>query len=291
MIKKMHQKVRNFFLANKFLRKIRKFVYQTLLPFFFKALLLAVTLLVLVFIIVRMLRPSYLENFYRKSSFYFLHYFNLDNQEFSHINISGNKYVKKEEIIAIVEELTSRVAIDKSASYQPLIHDLIRQIKLHLPWVNQVVITRNMPDILNISITEYEPFAIWQNNDVKYLTDKEGNLIPFEDLKEFRHMVILSGKGANIHAKSLFNIFAADPDFSANFYSATWVSNRRWNIRFENGLLVKLPENNIADAWQRLIKIYNMPGSVIGLKTIDLRLSEKTYLEYNDSVIKELRNL
>jgi cell division protein FtsQ len=104
-------------------------------------------------------------------------------------------------------------------------------------------------------------------------------------------MLILSGKGANINAKSIFNIFAIDPNLSSNVYSATWISNRRWDIRFENGLLVKLPEDNISDAWKRLIKINNMPGSILGLKIIDLRLGDKVYLEYNDSMIKELKSL
>jgi cell division protein FtsQ len=116
-------------------------------------------------------------------------------------------------------------------------------------------------------------------------------LCSLSNRNKFQHMVILSGKGANNNAKSLFNIFASDPNLSANVYSATWVSNRRWDIRFDNGLLIKLPENNISEAWQRLIRIYNMPGSIVGLKNIDLRISDKTYLEYDDSVIKELRSL
>ncbi len=104
-------------------------------------------------------------------------------------------------------------------------------------------------------------------------------------------MVILSGKGANLHAQSLFNIFTIDPNLSANVYSATWIGDRRWDIRLENGLLIKLPENNLSDAWRNLIKIYHMPGSILGLKIIDLRVSDKIYLEYEDSVIKELKSL
>lgn len=287
----MNYKIRNFFLTNQFSRKARNFFYNTCFPLISKTLLILITSLVLIFATLKFFKPVLLEKLYKKSSFYFFHYLNLDNQEFGEVNISGNVHVQKERILEIVHNAQKQITKNDSGDYQPLIRKLIEQIKTELPWVHQVTITRSMPNILNVVIAEYVPIAIWQNSGEKYLTDKEGNLIPFEDLEEFKHMVILSGVGANINAKSLFNIFTADSNLSANVYSATWVSNRRWDIRFENGLLIKLPENNISDAWRRLIKIYNMPGSILGLKVIDLRILDKVYLEYDDSVIKELKNL
>jgi cell division protein FtsQ len=296
MTKTVSKKIRNFFLTNQLSRKIRNFFYQVFFPFLTKALILLAVFLVLLSAMLKIFKPIlfekiFVEKIYQKSSFYFFHYLNLDNHEFSQINISGNHHVQKDDILAIVESVKKQIGSKKTQDYQPLIRILIEKIKTQLPWVNQLVITRSMPNVLNISITEYEPFAIWQNEGKKYFTDKEGNLIPFSDSEEFKNLVILSGNGANTHAKSLFNIFATDPNLSANVYSATWVSSRRWDIRFENGLLIKLPESNISDAWQRLIKIYNLPGSILGLKIIDLRIADKTYLEYDDSVIKELKSL
>ncbi len=291
MKKNLKQKIKNISLTNNFLRKIRNFFYQSFFPIALKALAILLLLLVLIFTMLKFFKPIYIEKIYQKSSFYFFHYLNLDNQEFGKVNISGNHRVSEEEILKIVSAIKKDVLHDKTQDYQPLIHKLIIKIKEELPWVNQIVITRSMPDILNISITEYEPFAIWQDGGKKYITDKDGNIVFVENLAEFDHLVILSGKGANLRARSIFNIFAIDPNLSANIYSATWVGNRRWDIRFESGLLIKLPENNISAAWQRLIKIYNMPGSIVGLKIIDLRISDKVYLEYDDSVIKELKSL
>lgn len=285
------EKTQHFFLTNKFLRKIRNFFHQTFFPILIKSLLVLTVLLVSIFMGLKFFKPKYLEVIYQKSAFYFFHSLNLDNSNFTEINITGNNHTTIEEISAMVETAKAQTSNYQSGNYQLFTHNLIDQMKAQLPWINQVIITRSMPDILNISVTEYEPFAIWQNEGKKYFTDKEGNLVPFVEMEEFKHMVILSGKGANTHAKSLFNIFATDPNLSANVYSATWVSNRRWDIRFDNGLLIKLPENNISEAWQRLMKIYNMQGSIVGLKIIDLRILDKTYLEYEDAVIKELKSL
>jgi cell division protein FtsQ len=291
MTNTVRENIKEFYLTNKFLRKVRNYFHQVVFPILFKGLVGLVALLIITFLMLKTFKPVYLEKIYQKSSFYFFHYLNLDNHEFEKVNISGNKRVTKEEILEIVSQSRKYITKDKVGDYQPLIQNLIKEIKQQLPWVDKAVVTRNMPNILNISITEYEPFAIWQNDGKKYLTDKDGNLIPFEDSEEFNHMVVLSGKNANMHAKSLFNIFAIDANLSSQVYSATWVSDRRWDIRFENGLIIKLPEDNISGAWQHLMKIYNMPGSIIGLKIIDLRLLDKIYLEYDDSVIKELQNL
>lgn len=284
-------KIRDFLLTNSLSRKIRSFLHQSLFPVLIRGFLLVITLLILLFVMLKIFKPALLEQAYKKSSFYFFHYLHLDNHEFSQINIDGNKRVSREEVLAIIASSKKQILENKTADYQPLIQNLIDEIKTQLPWINQIVITRSMPDILNISILEYEPFAIWQNDGKKYIIDKEGNTVPYQDEEEFHHMVILSGKGANTHAKSLFNIFTVDPELSQNVYSATWVGDRRWDIRFENGLLIKLPETNISDAWQHLIKIYNMPGSIVGLNMIDLRIKDKVYLEYSDSVIKELKSL
>jgi cell division protein FtsQ len=285
------EKIRIFFLTNQLLRKIKNFFNQKILPTIAKLVIFLLAFGVLSLLAIKLFKPVYIEKIYQKSSFYFFHYLNLDNQKFSKINLSGNNHVTKEEIIDIVEDVENQLNLSEKKQYQPLISTIANRIKADLSWVNQVTITRNMPNILNISIVEYEPFAIWQSDDEKYLTDKDGNLIPYQELEQNEKMLILSGKGANTNAKSIFNIFAIDPNLSSNVYSATWISNRRWDIRFENGLLVKLPEDNISDAWKRLMKIYNMPGSILGLKIIDLRLDDKVYLEYNDSMIKELKNL
>ena len=55
----------------------------------------------------------------------------------------------------------------------------------------------------------------------------------------------------------MFNILVINSEISQDIYSANWVGNRRWDIRFFDGLLVKLPEIEISDAWSDLIKIYS----------------------------------
>ena len=288
--------IKNFFLTNQFARRVSIFFNQLVVPLLIKASLILAALLLVVFFALKLFKPDLLTKIQHKSSFYFLHIFSLDGYDFSEIKVSGNARVSSDQIKEIAL-LTQKNFLESAKNgeeknYQPLIHNLIAEIKKQQPWINKVVISRTMPNVLNIAVSEFEPFAIWQNDGQKFVTDKDGNLIPVaQDDEEFSHMIILSGSGANLHVKSLFNIVVIDPELSKMVYSATWVGDRRWDIRLENGLLIKMPEDNISAAWQRLIKVKNTPGSLIGLKIIDLRLKDKIYLEYDDSVMKELKSI
>ena len=288
-IKNFQQKIKNFFLTNFFWRKIKitlnGFIKPILIRVFFGCI--AVTFIAL--IATQIYKPKLLDQIKNKGANYFYRYFKLDNFEFSSIHISGNKRVKDEEIIAIIKnfELEKGTLIGKNLDnidLLPLVQNLIDKIKSQLNWIDKITIKRLMPDILNIEVEEYKPFAIWINNDKKFIIDKEGNSIPFleeyEQSEEFKNMIILSGNGANENAKSLFNILVINSEISQDIYSANWVGNRRWDIRFFDGLLVKLPEIEISDAWNDLIKIYSASKNDKAIKSIDLRVSGKIYLQY-----------
>ena len=288
-IKNLQQKIKNFFLTNFFWRKIKitlnGFIKPILLRVFFGCF--AITFIAL--IAIQIYKPKLSDQIKNKGANYFYRYFKLDNFEFSSIHISGNKRVKDEEIIAIIKnfELEKGALIGKNLDnidLLPLVQNLIDKIKSQLNWIDKVTIKRLMPDILNIEVEEYKPFAIWINNDKKFIIDKEGNSIPFleeyEQSEEFKNMIILSGNSANENAKSLFNILVINSEISQDIYSANWVGNRRWDIRFFDGLLVKLPEIEISNAWNDLIKIYSASKNDKAIKSIDLRVSGKIYLQY-----------
>jgi len=281
-----------FLLESQIIRRFRSFFNLTFFPYLQKTLLAILLLIVVSFFGLKFFKPSILTKINLTASAYFFRHLHLDNYDFSSIKISGNKRVSDEEIINAISKakITFSNNVSKNTN-ETLIQTLAKELKQDLPWINQINIARTLPNILNITIIEFEPFAIWQNDGQKYVIDKDGNKVRISnDNNEFEHLVILSGNGANLNLKSLFNIFVVNPEFSTKIYSATWIGNRRWDIRFDNGLLVKLSANDLQEAWQNLIKIYNMQGSLTNLQMIDLRIEKKIYLKYSDSEIKEIRD-
>jgi cell division protein FtsQ len=215
-----------------------------------------------------------------------------ENDFYGKVIISGNKYTSYDVISQIVRDEVNNFSIDSGNGYVDSVMGSIKRKIEELPWIKGVVISRNLPSDLIVKIKEYEPFAIWQDNDKKYIIDKNGKAVTsIDNISDFSNLLILSGRKANLNANSLFNILSADLSMSKDIYSATWVGSRRWNIIFNNDLLVKLPEDRIEDAWRTLVKIYNTPGSLIDLKSIDLRVDSKVYLQYSDNSIRDLKSL
>lgn len=285
---KIKERIKDFLHKDTTIRRIRNFLNTKFFPYFRKVFLLFLALLIIIFIGLKIFKPLYLNKIYAKLSNYSFHYLNLDNYDFTSINISGNNRSKKEEILLLIEKIKTDFK-DKN-SEESLIKILAVEIKNNQDWINKINISRTLPNHLNITISEYEPFAIWQNDGQKYVIDREGNKIRIENDDEFKDLIILSGNNANLNVKSLFNILAINPQIGAEIYSATWIGNRRWDVRFNNGLLVKLPASNFQEAWQNLIQIYSTKGSLENLISIDLRIDKKIYLEYDDKTIKEIRN-
>jgi cell division protein FtsQ len=289
------KKISNFILINPLNRRLSVFFYHVLKPLVIKILLGFLTLIILIFIALKFFFPQQLNKINYQITKKAQHYLSLDLGAFEKIKISGNKKTSSEEIDKIVRQVLQKYPKEINAktdsNYQNLVQDVIVAIRANLPWVKDVTLSRSIPDILNVRVSEYEPFAIWQEGEKKYIIDRDGNKIDYQELEGLEKMVVLSGQGANINARSLFNIFAIDSVLSQQVYSATWVGNRRWDIRLDNGLLIKLPENNIAGAWHNLIKIYELPGSLDGIRVIDLRIAEKVYLQYEDSGVKKLQKI
>lgn len=214
--------------------------------------------------------------YYRNNVIHYVdNYFNFSGS--SKVIIQGVKRSNEVNIKKILNELkTDSIKYSSTSS----INKITAKIKQTEKWIDSIHIFRTLPNSLNVRITEYSPFAIWNDGDDNYVVDSNGNKIPVENINEFDGLLILSGRDAYSHVKSLFNLMVINPDISSLIYSAAWVSDRRWDLTLDNSVLVKLPAEKISDSWSKLVEIYNQEGSFYNLKSIDLRVKGKIYLEY-----------
>ena len=151
------------------------------------------------------------------------------------------------------------------------------------PWIKNISIKRKLPDTLIINIEEYLPFAIWKTNEDIHLIDEEGKIISISDKEKskFLHLIVVAGEDSKNNIDSLFNMLSSNPTLFSRIKSAIFVGKRRWNLELDNGIIIKMPEKNIINAWDKLDKILSINGSEIGIKSIDLRNSDKIFLEEN----------
>lgn len=296
-IKKLDSNIKDFILTNYFSKRI-KFYYKNFCQNFLGKLFFSIFVSSLILlVIINVFKPKIINEIKHIFFTKFINNLQLNNFNFSVVNITGIERVKKQEIIDIIKNFDDgkNFMNNKNLSDSqtiPLAQNLIDEIKSKILWIDKITIKRIMPDIINIQVIEYKPFAIWLDNEKKFIIDKDGNPVPFieeyETSEEFKNMIILSGKNANKNVKPLFNILSIDAELSKEIYSANWVGNRRWDVRFFDGLIVKLPEDNIAEAWENLLKLYELSNIDKSIKSIDLRVAGKIYIQYINKRLNEI---
>ena len=185
--------------------------------------------------------------------------------------ITGLNRMGRQPVDAIVAQEVGRA--------QPLVDvQGVREKLLHFGWVKDARVSRRLPDTLVIDIVEREPAALWQDKQRLALVDKEGVVLDRVRVDQMPDLPLLIGPGANARAQELDRMLAPVPTLKAQLASANWVGRRRWDLAFQSGETVALPEGEAA-ARRALVKFAGMDKSAgllgRGIKRFDLRIPGK----------------
>lgn len=162
---------------------------------------------------------------------------------------------------------------------QPLVDvGAIRARLLQFGWVKDARVSRRLPDALVIDIVERTPAAMWQEGQRLSLIDADGVVLDQVPLDRMPDLPLLIGPGANGRASDLRTLMAAVPTLKPQLASATWVGGRRWDLSFQSGEIVALPEGEQAarSALAKFARVDRSSGLLgRGLVRFDLRIPDK----------------
>lgn len=158
--------------------------------------------------------------------------------------------VKRVEIAGIdrMERLTVyAIATDQQSLAMPLV-DLtgVREQLLRYGWIADARVSRRLPDTLVIDIVERKPAAVWQHNRNLALVDAAGVVLEPVQLDALPDLPLVIGPQANRQIGRLNGLLRAAPTIRPMLASATWVGDRRWDLQFQTGETLALPEGDTA---------------------------------------------
>ena len=195
--------------------------------------------------------------------------------------IVGLKQMDRKLVDAVVIEELRRAAASagKTKPAQPLVDvTRIRERLLRFGWVQDARVSRRLPDTLVIDIVERTPSALWQDRQRLALIDSDGVVLDRVKVDNMPDLPLVIGPGANARAGQLKAILADSPTMQAQLASATWVGGRRWDLSFQSGEIVALPEGEQAAraALAKFAKADRSNGLLgRGLVRFDLRIPGK----------------
>lgn len=169
-----------------------------------------------------------------------------------------------------------RIALDQRSMAMPLVDvSEIRSQLLRYGWVRDARVSRRFPDTLVIDVVERRPTALWQDNGQLAMVDSDGTVIDHVQVDKMPDLPLLIGPGANLREDELTALMNIAPNLKPQLVSASWVGGRRWDLNFQTGETVALPEGEEA-AQAALGKFAELDKSTgllgRGLVRFDLRL-------------------
>ena len=91
----------------------------------------------------------------------------------------------------------------------------------------------------------------------------------------FQHLPIIIGKDAPAKIKQVLPILKKEPELFRRIKALTFVGSRRWNVRVDDKIDIKLPEKQIDKAWSQLAtiekghKVLNDDVIAVDMRVID----------------------
>ena len=159
--------------------------------------------------------------------------------------ITGINHMNRALVDDVVADELRRAAADAGSDKAPqmLVNVAeMRQRLLAYGWVKDARVSRRLPDSLVIDIVERTPAALWQNEGRLALIDSEGVVLDRVPVDKMPDLPLLIGPGANSEEQQLSRLLAGVPSLKPQLASATWVGSRRWDLSFQSGETILLPE-------------------------------------------------
>jgi cell division protein FtsQ len=189
------------------------------------------------------------------------------------VKVSGNTQTSEIEILQLLglDGTTSLVALDVDAARQKI---------ATLPWVESVEVRKVYPKAVEVKLTEKTAYGIWQHGAELSLIEKNGTVIaPLRDNK-FASLPLFVGRDAETAAASIEAEFANWPDIRSHVKAFVRVAGRRWDLYLDDGVVIKLPEDNVQRALALLTKM-NKDNDLLqrDVAAVDFRLEDRTAIQ------------
>jgi cell division protein FtsQ len=145
-----------------------------------------------------------------------------------------------------------------------------------IAWIKSVAVQRKLPDTVYVRIAERTPIAILQSKYKLYLIDSEGKILENDGVIGSNNLPIIVGEGAEKETDQLLRCLDKFPKIRKQLVFAVRVGRRRWNIKINRGVTVKLPESGITHSLGILEEISDGNGFFSDdIDAIDLRIPDR----------------
>jgi cell division protein FtsQ len=139
------------------------------------------------------------------------------------------------------------------------------------------------PGRLHVSVTERDAFALWQKDGKVSVIAADGTVLEPYIARRFARLPLVVGAGAETKARAFLAVLDGYPLLRDRMRAAVLVAERRWNLKLDNGIDVRLPETEVVQALDTLIRLDREKKLLSrDVTAIDLRLPDRVTVRLSD---------
>jgi cell division protein FtsQ len=188
------------------------------------------------------------------------------------ITLSGQSRLTPREVLEIA-------GISPKSSMPFFDVDAARARLEKMPLIKQASVRKLYPDQIVIDMVERTPAALWQMKGEIKTISADGAVI--DELRDsaFRDLPLVVGDGANERLPEFRALLDSTEELRPKIVAGLLVDRRRWTLKFNNGVEVKLPENEPSAAIVTLLKMQR-DSRILDrdILSVDLRTAGKAFL-------------
>jgi cell division protein FtsQ len=187
----------------------------------------------------------------------------------NNVKVSGNAETSEIDIL-------EKIGLDGTTSLMALDVVATRDALKTLPWILDAEVRKIYPDTIEIRLREKVAFGIWQHGQELSLIERDGKPIAALRDNKFAHLPLFVGTDAGTGAEEIMHDLERWPAVKVRVKALMRVAGRRWDLKLDNGVVIKLPERNMDRA---MAELDEFDGSQQVLErdilAIDLRLTDR----------------
>ena len=120
-----------------------------------------------------------------------------------------------------------------------------------LPAIASATVRKMYPEKVVVTVSEKVPVARWKVDGVTFVVDAQGEQIG-EDRGAYGELPLVVGDGAADHALSMIKVLNQYDSLKNGLIALSRIGDRRWDLIYDSGLRVQLPELGVAQALAEL---------------------------------------
>jgi cell division protein FtsQ len=192
------------------------------------------------------------------------------------VTISGAPHLSEAEILAAAG-ISSKVSLAFLDAAE------VRRRLESMPLIKAATVRKLYPDELILTLVAREPHALWQRDGDLFVIAADGvPLGPMQDGR-FASLPLVVGDEANLRTKDYLALLEAAGPLRPRITAGTLISGRRWTLKIDNGIDVRLPERGAAESVRRLVAL-EREGNILGkdVIAIDLRIPDRVVVRLTE---------